>query len=704
MPGRLASCFRGTAPWYAIRVVPEALGSKLDTLPTRPGCYLFKDKEGIVIYVGKATSLRSRVRSYFQEGGTDTRAMLPHLLRAVTDVDTVVTATEKEATILEDSLVKQHKPRFNVKLRDDKSYLSLRLDPSQAYPRLELVRRPSPDGARYFGPHHSATSARRTLNFINKHFHLRTCSDAELSARKRPCLQYHIKRCPAPCIYEVDREHYTANVQSVLLFLGGKHDEVSEVVQARMREASNAMDFELAAVYRDQLRAVHSVREAQRVVAVTDIDQDVMGLHRDGDLCELALLFVRGGRVVDTTSFPMRKVEVPDEEVIGAFIAHFYGETGAAAHAIPDEVVVPSMPESPRGVEEWLSDRRGRVAKLVCPKRGPRVRLVKLATDNAQHAFQEKRRGSDDVMARLEDIQRRLRLAAPPHVIECCDISHLGGDDTAGGLVRMVDGEFDKSGYRAFHVRQVPEGDDYGAMLEVLSRRFRRARDAEQRRVLAGGAEPRDRMAVREPEQGQGDAPERDRWQLPDLLVVDGGRGQLNAALKAARDLGMHDLAIVGLAKERETAMGETMTDRIYLPGQKNGVPVRPHSALVLLARLRDESHRFANRVRERLGRSRRMRSELDAVAGIGPATRQKLLAHVGGAQAVRQASDEQLLAVPGVNRRHVAALREAFGCGDEHVPSSGHRAEHESERGGQQGGERERGARSRVDLEVGKD
>lgn len=624
---------------YARAVVSEALVSKLETLPARPGCYLFKDAEGRVIYVGKATRLRSRVRSYFQERGSDTRMMLPFLLRSVVDVETVVTASEKEATILEDSLVKKHKPKFNIKLRDDKSYLSLRLDVAHEFPRLELVRRPAADGARYFGPHHSATSARRTLNFINKHFHLRTCSDSVLTSRKRPCLQYHIKRCPGPCVIDIDEEHYASNVRAVTLFLEGRHDEVSVHVEERMRQASKQMDFERAAVYRDQLRAIQNVRETQRVVAIKDVDQDVIGLHRDADLCELSVLFVRRGRVVDTVAFPMRKVGVPDEEVVGAFIAHYYGDEGPAAHAIPDEVLVPVLPESATGVQEWLSDRRGRKVALLRPQRGPRVKLMELANDNATHAFAEKRRSKDDVEERLMDIQRRLRLPTLPRVVECLDISHLGGQDTSGGLVRMVDGVFDKSGYRSFHVKREVEGDDYGAIHEVLSRRFRRA--------------------VEESEESRGGEV---GWESPDLLVVDGGRGQLNVALTAARDLGLHELSIVGLAKEREKVTGETETDRVYLPGQKNGVTIRPHTALVLLARLRDEAHRFANSIRKKKGTAQRLRSELEDVPGVGAVTRKRILSAIGGPMEIREASDEALLGIPGVTRRQVESLRKRFG------------------------------------------
>lgn len=558
--------------------------------------------------------------------------------RNLADLETIVTASEKEATILEASLIRQLKPRYNVKLRDDKSYLSLRLDTQHPWPRLELVRRPQPDGARYFGPHHSAVAARRTLSFINKHFQLRTCTDQDLESRKRPCLQFHIKRCPGPCVFEIDRDQYAANVQAVALFLDGRHDEVLKQVETRMKEASARMDFEQAATYRDQLLALRAVREGQRVVAVSDVDQDVIGMHRDGDLCEVAIVFVRAGRVVDTISFPMRKVEVPDEELVGALLSQFYGEEGPAGNAIPDEILVPVLPEGSIGVSDWLAERRRRKVKLIAPQRGSRAHLMQLAQDNAKHAFDEKRRSRDDMAERLADVQAKLRLPSAPRVIECCDISHLGGGDTVGGLVRFTDGEPSKQGYRTYHVRNVADGDDYAAIYEVLARRFRRGRDAavqaqaegtsaenatledgssseqaglavEELEIEPGSTTTRTTTTLSEPElrstprsvSDGGPRPDTDIWQFPDLFVVDGGRGQLQAALTAARDLGLHDLSIVALAKERETAAGETLTDRVYLPGQKNGIAVRPHTALVILARARDEAHRFANRAREKL-------------------------------------------------------------------------------------------------------
>ncbi|MBX3226856.1 MAG: excinuclease ABC subunit UvrC [Labilithrix sp.] len=685
-------------------VLPDVVTEKLDALPVQSGVYLFKDKKGAVVYVGKAKSLRSRVRSYFQDGNTDNRYFIPLLQRAVGDLETIVTGSEKEAAILENNLIKEHRPRWNVKLRDDKDYISLKLDPKDEWARLWVVRRPSfspKETARYFGPYHSATAARRTLHLVNKHFQLRTCTDTEMRARKRPCLQHQIKRCPAPCVLEVDRSWYDEQVRAVAMFLDGRHDELSRELDQRMTDAARAMRFELAAVYRDQLAAIEKVREEQRVVSVDDVDRDVLGLHREGDLVELALLHIRHGRLADLCTFSIKNAEVPNEEVVAAFLAQHYAasevadegnlgsidaatraarrsrrmpdQAGAAPAAdialpIPDEIIVPVLPDAATGTAEWLSERAKHKVALLQPQRGPRVDLLRLANENAAHAFNEKRRASDDVQERLTQLKERLRLPTVPRRIECCDISHLAGKDTVGAVVAMLDGEPDKKRYRTFTVKggagaegaskavdgaptpgSVEEdidgmpvhvaGDDYRAMYEVLARRFRRG--------------------LKKQEEGEGAEQE---WDLPDLFVVDGGRGQLAVALAAARDLGLHELPIVALAKEKESVMGDTLVDRVYLPGQKNPIPLKSHSAsMFFLARARDEAHRFSNRARERLGKKKRMRSALDDVAGIGPRTKQALLMHLGSLKAIKAATDDAILAVPGVTRRHLKALRDAF-------------------------------------------
>jgi excinuclease ABC subunit C len=650
-------------------LLPDAVTQKLEALPAQPGVYLFKDKKGAVVYVGKAKSLRSRVRSYFQDAGSDDRPFIPVLQRTIGDLETIVTANEKEAAILENNLVKEHRPRYNVKLRDDKDFITLRLGrmgAAEPWPRLEVVRRPSPDGSRYFGPYDSATAARRTLHLVNKHFQLRTCSDVEFASRKRPCLQHQIKRCPAPCVLPVDRAWYGEQVEAVAKFLEGRHDELSRELDAKMKQSAREMRFELAAVYRDQLRAIERVREEQRVVTIDDVDRDVIGFYREGELVEIALLHVRAGKLQDVGTYSIRQAEIPDEEIVGAFLAQHYasplrakeedGEEAAVVPAIvPDEIILPFEPEGVAGIAEWLGDRAGHKVALLLPKRGHRVDLLAMANDNARHSFSEKKRQSDDVQERLRDLQERLRLAAVPRRVECCDISHLGGGDTVGAIVAMTDGELDKKRYRTFNVRgdavrdqQGQINDDYGSMYEVLARRFRRAIKAEELPgTLAEGSPERESDAT---------------WDAPDLFVVDGGRGQLAVAQAAAHDLGLHDLPIVALAKERENVAGETLVDRVYLPGQKNPIPLKSTTtSLFLLARLRDEAHRFSNRARMRMGKKRRFHSPLDDVKGLGDKAKKALLEHVGNLAAIRAADDSALLKVPGVTARHVKALRAAF-------------------------------------------
>jgi excinuclease ABC subunit C len=632
------------------RLDPAALESKLAHLPANSGVYIFYGLERDVLYVGKAKSLRSRVRSYFQTNSSDDRMYLPALVTLVCDLETIVTQSEKEAAILENSLIKEMKPRFNVKLRDDKEFLSVRLDPHASWPRLDLVRKPADDGAQYFGPYPSATSARRTLHLVEKHFKLRTCSDRELQSRRRPCLQHQIRRCDAPCVFEVDRQAYSAQVAAVGLFLDGRHDQLTAQLRVQMSSASQALEFELATTYRDQLRAVELVRESQRVVSVTDLDQDVLGLYRQGDLVELSLMSVREGRVVRALSYSSPRVEVPDDEVVAGFVREQYA-AGEGTGLVPDEILVPVLPEGAAGVEEWLTERRaadsgsgvekkaGRGSRvlLLAPERGIKRKLLDLAQENAQHAFAEKRRASEDIDERLARLQSRLRLPTLPRRIECTDISHLGGEDTYGAVVALHNGVPEKNRYRSFRVKSQTQGDDYAAMYEVLSRRFTR------------GKRDRDEPASGAPSQ----------WELPDLFVVDGGRGQLSVAAAVAQDLGLFTLQLAGLAKERETTSGDKLVDRVYLPGQKNPIPLKPNSPeLYLLAMARDEAHRFANRARMRSGRSRQFTSALHLVKGIGPRTRANLLKAFGALENILTATDEALLAVPGVHRGHVRALR----------------------------------------------
>lgn len=607
---------------------PE-LEAKLESLPISPGVYLFKGKQGEILYVGKARSLRSRVRSYFQESTSDTRFFIARLSRELGDIETVVVGTEKEAALLENTLIKQHRPKYNIKLRDDKEYLSLRLDSKAAWPRLEVVRRPKGDGALYFGPYHSATSARQTLRLVNRHFQLRTCTDTDFATRRRPCLQYQIKRCLGPCVLEVDRAKYGEQVQDVAMFLDGRHDELIPLVEQRMREAAERFEYERAAERRDQLRAIERVREQNRVAVAQNVDQDVLGVYRRGDQAEVAVLQVRAGKLTNVRTFGLKDVSAPDDELCGQFVLEYYGE----GSFVPQELLLPVEIEAMDGLAELLAELRGKAVKVLVPKKGGRAELVQMARDNASHAFREKARSKEDVETRLTMLQERLRLPRVPRHIECVDVSHTGGSDTVASIVSLLDAQPDKRRYKSFHVKRVAGGDDYSAMYEVLARRFRRGRNQES------------------------------GWELPDLLVVDGGRGQLRVAEQALLDLGVSDLPIAALAKEKSNALGEKLVDRVYLPGQKNPIELRVnHAALGLLALARDEAHRSSNALRLKLGKRRRIKSRLDEVPGIGPKTRTRLLKHFGSVRAIEEADDVALRAAGATQAQAVAILRAFHG------------------------------------------
>jgi excinuclease ABC subunit C len=447
----------------------ERLREILERIPPEPGVYLMKDKKGRVIYVGKAASLRARVRSYFTRSG-DTRAFVGLLGRLLGDVETVITNNEKEALLLENDLIKRHQPRFNVKLVDDKNFLVLRLDPKARYPRLEVTRRLGSDGAKYFGPYHSATSCRATLAVVNRHFKLRTCTDHVLNSRRRPCLQYQIKRCDAPCVYPIPPEEYGKQVQDVALFLEGKDQELIARLDARMREASAATEYERAAAVRDQIRALEKTLEEQRVISTERRDQDVFGLHREGVAVEIAVLHVRGGHLVGRRTFSFSGQEFPTEEILSSFVSLYY-DLGAF---VPDEVLLPLAVEDAPVKAEWLSERRGKSkVEVLVPQRGPRRKLVELADKNAAASFVSRRNKTEDAEAALARLQDRLSLKRLPRRIECFDISHIQGTATVGSMVVFLDGEPAKREYRTFKVKSATN-DDFASMYEVLSRRFRR--------------------------------------------------------------------------------------------------------------------------------------------------------------------------------------------------------------------------------------
>ncbi len=613
-------------------MTPE-LQAKLDLLPSGPGVYLMRDRTGEVVYVGKAVNLRSRVRSYFNRSGDD-RAFVPLLSGLLGDVETILVGSEKEALILESTLIQRYRPRFNVVLRDDKSFISLRLDKTRPYPKLEIVRRHGPGTEKdgrvvYFGPYISAAAIRETVRLVNRHFRLRTCSDRELLDRSRPCPEWHLGRAPAPCWLDVPPEVYARSVREAELFLSGRSDELLARLRSRMGEAAAAERFEEAARLRDQIGAIERSLERQRMVQSDKVDQDVFGVARGGAHLSVVVLAVRRGRLQERHVFDFSRQEFPTEELLGSFLGLYYD--GPAAP--PKEILLPLRIEGEGALAEWLSDRSGRTVRLRVPRWGGKRRLVETAEANAAQALRDHQARGADLEETLARLQRALSLPAAPHTLECFDISNLQGAEIVGSKVRFRDGRPEKAGYRRFRLKGVAGQDDFAALYEVLRRRLARAGE---------------------------------RDELPDLLVIDGGKGQLAVAEAALADAGL-STPVVSLAKSRVLAPGATgpaahSPERVFLPGVKEPVVLRPNtSELFLLQRLRDEAHRFAITYHRTLRRRRTLRSALDAVPGVGPARRRALLARFGSVAGVRAARPEELCEIAGVGRalaeRILAAL-----------------------------------------------
>jgi excinuclease ABC subunit C len=597
---------------------PGALEERLASVPAAPGVYLLKDAHGKVIYVGKAISLRSRIRSYLRGG--DDRSQVRFLVGKLADFETVVTANEKEALILENNLIKQYRPRYNIRLKDDKSYVSVKVTVREPWPRVLVTRRIVKDGSRYFGPFHSASAVRETLDTIRKIFPLRTCSDGVFRNRARPCIEYDIKRCLAPCVLAVDRAAYDEHLRQAMALLEGRSREVATALRCRMEEAAAAERFEEAARLRDQVRAIEKTQERQQVVSHWGADQDVFGLYREGGAIEVEVLFVRDGKLVSTQAHAFDDWELPDGDVLEAVLTQFYQAT---ARAVPDEILLPAEISDAAVRMEYLAERRGRRVTIAVPRRGDKLRLVEMAQANARQSFAERRDAAAEGQRQVAELQRRLGLPRPPHRIECLDIATLQGGETVGAVVAFADGRPWKDGYRRFRIRSVEGTDDFAAVAEVLSRRFRE------------GAR---------------------RGERPDLLVIDGGLGQLGAATAALETLQLGALPVIGLAKERVARDPvareiQRRPDRVFLPGRKNPVVLRSNStALFLLQRVRDEAHRFANTYHRTLRSRARLRSLLDTVDGVGPRRRRALLRHFGSVKRVQAASREELMAVPGVS------------------------------------------------------
>jgi excinuclease ABC subunit C len=623
--------------------VKERIARKLDALPDAPGVYIFTDRKGKTIYVGKARSLRKRVRQYFTESSSDTRFLIHHIRKNVRDVETIVTAGDREALILENTLIKERQPRYNVRLRDDKDYLCVRLDLETTWPRLELRRRPRQDGARYFGPYHSARAARELVRFLNLQFKLRTCKDTNFKTRKRPCLQHEIGRCPAPCTLPVDRDAYLDSVHKALLYLTGDLDGLLTRLRRDMQEHSERMEYEEAADVRDRIARIEATGETMRVVSVSHIDQDVMGLARAGDRVALAILFFRRGRLTGMREERLRRTELQDDEILCSSIGQYHG----ALRTLPHEILVPRAPADRATLEQALTQIHGRRVRILTPRRGRKRELMAMARENAERLLAQWDSLEDPALEKLDRLQARLSLPGPPTRMECVDISHTAGDQTVGSLSVMVDGQLAPSLYRRFRIRSAEPGDDYGAMHELLSRRFRRAQK------------------------------EQKGWEPPDLLLVDGGKGQLGIAREVVRELNIEGVSLAAIAKDRrreraaearrkvKERLGETVKqeertyDTVYTPGSMTGIAVRgPTSPLTLLVALRDEAHRFAVTYHRKLRSKKTIKTALTDVPGVGPATARKLLKAFGSVARIRTASADQLVEA-GASRRAAAAIKE---------------------------------------------
>ncbi len=612
----------------------ESLSVQVGRLPTGPGVYLFKSKAGRVLYIGKAQNLRSRVRSYVSGG--DGRIRIPLLIDRTQAVEVVVTPNVKDALLLENELIKQHKPPFNVRLRDDKQYLALRLDPKEKWPRLTQVRRFKQDGALYFGPYTSSIAMRESLSGLRRIFPLRSCRDAvfrDYARRGRPCIEYEMKRCVAPCCDLVEEDAYAALVKGTTLFLRGRSDELVNELRGRMQRASEEERFEDAARIRNQIGAVERTIERQQIVDKRPVERDVFGLARSGGEIEVRVLHIRDGRVIGTRGFGFSDVRLDDGEVMSSFLGQYYAP--GQGREIPKEVLTPTAVNDDGALGVLLAEQAERRVRLRSPQRGSLVELVKMASENAELGLAQRLEARDSLTRALEELQEKLNLSSLPRRIEGYDVSTLGGALTVASRVVFEDGRPVKGSYRRYRIRDAAPDDDYACLREVMTRRLAKV----------------------------------DSDPLPDLLLVDGGKGQLGVIRACLTDANL-DVECLGIAKERDEDSPGTRVrrsrglkaERIFRPDRKDAVMLPVSSrGLLLLQRVRDEAHRFAIEFQRDLRSKIGLISILEELPGVGPGKRRSLLKQLGSLRAVKAASEQELAAVSGVSRRDAQVIRRFF-------------------------------------------
>jgi excinuclease ABC subunit C len=620
-----------------------ALRERAEALPTGPGVYLFKSRTGRVLYIGKAQNLRARVRSYV--AGGDGRVRVPLLLEQAADVEVVVTPNVNDALLLENELIKQHKPPFNVRLRDDKQYLALRLDPRDAWPRLLQVRRFKRDGALYFGPFTSSVAMRESVAKLQRIFPLRSCREAvfrDHARRGRPCIEYEMKRCVGPCCGLVDAAAYSELVHGTALFLRGRSRELVAELTERMRQAAAEERFEAAARLRNQIAAVERTLEGQQIVEERPVERDVFGLARQGGEVEVRVFQVREGRVVGSEGYGFSDVRIDDGEVMGSFLSQYYA--GEPGRPVPSEVLTPAPIDEADVLAGAFAERAGKKVALRAPRRGRLAEMVAMANANAELGLVQRLSARESVDSALAELKDALGLERLPRRIECYDVSTLHGSLSVASRVVFEAGQPHKADYRRYRIRTAEPGDDYACLREVMGRRLAR----------------------------------REREPLPDLLMVDGGKGQLGVVTAALHDAGV-SVDCLGLAKERDAGQpdrprparvkrsGGLKAERVFLPGRKEPVLLPASSrGLLLLQRVRDESHRFAIEFQRELRSRAGLTSVLELLPGIGPVKRRALLRRLGSLRAVRSASEAELAATPGISPRDAAQIRRFFAQLDE--------------------------------------
>ena len=621
-------------------MVSATISEQLKVTPTRPGVYLLKDSQDEVLYVGKAASLRHRLQSYFG-ATTNLEPKIRQLVTRVRDFEFIVTESEAEALILENTLIKSRRPKYNARLKDDKTYPYLKIGLNEEFPQVYITRRVVNDGARYFGPYASAGSVRKTMDLLKKLFPYRSCTRVIAGSDVRPCLEHYINRCVAPCIGAASKEEYRRVIDQVVMFMEGRTEAVVKDLRGKMEAAAEALEFERASLLRDQLRAIERVTEGQKVVSLTMEDQDVIALARGRDEAWVEVFFVRRGKLIGREHFIMGGVQ--DDEpshVLADFVKQYYD----SVPQVPPRLLLEHPLEDGDLIRQWLEQKRGKKVELRVPRRGEKRRLVEMVAVNARQGLEQLKvkwlSDIDTLESAMEELQERLNLPRLPRRMECYDISNIQGTTPVGSMVVFEDGQAKSSHYRRFKIKTVEGIDDYAMMQEMLRRRFHRLG-----RAKGDGKAGADTPA----EDGRG---QNQTWGIiPDLVLIDGGKGHLNAVVEVFLELGIDSVPLASLAKEQEEIFVRDTPESIMLP--------RSSPALFLVQRLRDEAHRFAVTYHQKSRTRKGMQSAMDLVPGIGPKRRRMLLRRFGSVRGVKEASLEELAAVPGMTRTLAQKVKE---------------------------------------------